>query len=109
MRLTATEFDPATGIRENFYFDDATGKVHIQRVQDVEHNLARNRAEFNAHSKASYGDSKGGAHLVARIPLVVIEKWKEQGFDWFNSTDKERRAMLNKPEHRQLLVRPGRL
>jgi hypothetical protein len=56
-----------------------------------------------------YADSEGGAHHVARIPFTIVEKWRKEGFDWFKSTDKERRARLNDPDNRYLLVRPGRL
>lgn len=110
MRLTATEFDPATGITEEFWFDEATGKVTINRIQDVEDQLAFNRAAYASHNgKPNYANEKGGAHHVARIPLIVIEQWKEKGFDWFQSTDAERRKVLNDPANRHLLVRPGRL
>ena len=110
MKLINSEYCRATGITEEFWFDDATNKVTIRRLQDVEGQLDFNRQAFNSHSGIGYGDSEGGAHHVARIPLVVIEKWKtEKGFDWFNSTDKERRKILNDPDNKFLLVRPGRL
>jgi hypothetical protein len=109
MRLTASEYDPETGFTEEFWFDEQTGKVTINRIQDVEGTIEANRATYMGASK-DYSDSKGGAHLVARIPLVIIEKWlREDGFDWFNSTDKERRAILNKAENKFLKVRPGTL
>ena len=109
MKLINSEYDPATGITEEFYYSDADGKVHVKRWQDVEDQLDDNRMRFNLESKG-YANSKGGAHKVATIPFSLIEKWRaEEGFDWFNSTDKERRARLNDPHNRYLLVRPGRL
>ena len=109
-RLVAEEFDPVTGIKEQFYFNETINKVTVNRVQDIEGQAKFNRASYNSHDgKPSYDDSVGGAHHVARIPFIVIEQWKLKGFDWFNSTDNERRAMLNKSENRHLLVRPGQL
>lgn len=108
MKLIKTDFDPVTGFTEEFWYNDNTNEVTIRRLQDVEDQLAANRECYNRNGKG-YSDSKGGAHHVARIPLVVIEQWKREGFDWFNSTDKERRAKLNDPHNRMFLVRQGRL
>tara|TARA_R110000744_G_C19370310_1_gene562420 strand:+ start:6951 stop:7289 length:339 start_codon:yes stop_codon:yes gene_type:complete len=110
MKLINSEYDSFTGITEEFWYDDLTNKVTIRRLQDVQEQLDFNKQCYNNHSGIGYQDSEGGAHHVARIPLVVIERWKtEEGFDWFNSTDKERRAKLNDPDNRFLLVRPGKL
>lgn len=96
------------GIMEDFYYDDETDKVHIQRVQDVEPIIKLNTEMFNERTTPNYSDSNGN-HLVARIPLIMIEHWKTQGFDWYQSTDNERRIWLDKPEHQMFKVRPGRL
>ena len=110
MKLIKSDYDPATGFTEEFWYDDLNKKITIRRLQDIEGQLDFNRQCFNANGNIGYADSQGGAHHVARIPLTVIEKWKkEEGFDWFNSTDKERRRRLNDPENRYFLVRPGRL
>lgn len=111
MRLIAREYCQFTGITEEAYYNDATNQLTIRRLQDVEHTLAANKAQFNMHTgkKPSY-QGEQGAHHVARIPHMLIEKWqKEEGFDWFNSTDKERRARLNDRDNSKLLVRPGKL
>lgn len=114
MKLIRSDYDKATGITEEFWYQEGNagkpGKVTIRRLQDVEGQLDFNKQAYNSHSGIGYADSKGGAHHVARIPLIVIERWKtETGFDWFNSTDKERRAKLNDPDNRFFLVRPGKL
>lgn len=109
MNLLDSTYDPHTGMTEEFWHNPVAGTITIRRLQDVQGQLSDNRRLFNQHSGKTYGDSKGGAHLVARIPFVVVEKWLREGFDWYASTDKERRNMLNKPEHRYLLVRPGTL
>lgn len=111
MKLISREYDPVTGITEESWYDDMTKKLTLRRLQDVENNLAHNKELYNsfAGKMPSYKDSDG-LHRVASIPFVVIEKWlREEGFDWYNSTDKERRAKLNHPDNRHLLVRPGKL
>lgn len=107
-KLIKRDYDPVTGITEEFWFNDLTNEVTIRKLQDVEKQLDMNKEMFNRHSGISYGDSNG-QHLVARIPLTVVDLWKEQGFDWFNSTDKERRAWLDKQENAVFKIRPGKL
>lgn len=110
-KLLASEYDPFTGITEESWYDDVKGTLILRRLQDVEHTLAMNKVMFNEHTskKANYADSDGNHH-VARIPFMVVEKWlREDNFDWYNSTDKERKAKLNDRDNRKLLVRPGKL
>jgi hypothetical protein len=115
MKLAKTDYDPVTGITEEFWYQEALvpggpGKVTIRRFQDVDDILDFNKEQFNMHTgkKPSYGDSDGN-HMVARIPTMLVEKWMSEGFNWYESTDNERRAKLNDPDYRKLLVRPGRL
>lgn len=110
MKLISESYDKATGITEQYWHHtDGSDKLTIRRLQDVEDTLDANRQAFNHYDGVKYNDSKG-LHHVARIPMMVIEKWlREDGFNWFNSTDKERRRKLNSPENRYLLVRPGKL
>lgn len=110
-KLINTEYNPHTGITEETWFDEDEGTLTLRRLQDVEHTLAMNKVMNNAHTakKPKYSDSNG-VHHVARIPFMVVEKWlREEGFDWFNSTDAERRAKLNDSDNSKLLVRPGKL
>lgn len=91
------------------FYDEVERKIIMRRSQDVEHTIAQNKAKYNEQNHASYKDSNG-MHQVARIPTMVIERWlREDGFNWFKSTDAERRAKLNDPDNRGLLVRKGRL
>ena len=111
MKKIRSTYDPRTGFTDEYWYDDATKKLTIRRLQDVEDTLAENQRIFNTHAgkKPSYGDSDG-LHHVAHIPFAIIEKWmREEGFDWYNSCDKDRKAKLNHPDNRHLLVRPGRL
>tara|TARA_R110000772_G_C13280516_1_gene437091 strand:+ start:1018 stop:1356 length:339 start_codon:yes stop_codon:yes gene_type:complete len=112
MRLVNKTYDGSTGFTDEYYYDDATNKLTIRRSQDVQDTLAENKRIYNSHTgkKPSYSDSEGGAHHVAHIPFSIIEKWlREDGFNWYNSTDKERKAKLNHRDNRHLLVRPGKL
>jgi hypothetical protein len=109
-----TDYDPATGITEEFWYampkvKDGPGRVTIRRLQDVEGILDENGKAFNSHGKIGYSDTKGAAHMVARIPDILVEKWMREGFNWYESTDNERRAKLNDPDYKKLLVRPGKL
>lgn len=107
--LYKTDYDKHTGITEEFWFDHETGEATVRRLQDVNPVIDMNKIEMGLHnSRPGYSDSNG-QHLVARIPMVLVEKWKSQGFDWYQSTDKERREWLDKPEHAFLKVRPGKL
>lgn len=110
--LIGREYDPFTGITEECWYEEGVekdkGKITIRRLQDVEYTLAMNKVAFNGHNRASYRDSNG-MHHVATIPNIIVEKWMREGFNWYNSTDAERKAKLNDRDNRKLLVRPGRL
>lgn len=107
MRKIASAYDHDTGFTTEMWYDEVTSRVTIQRLQDVEGVLALNKEQFNMHaSNPTYRDSDG-FHHVARIPFVVIEQWYTEGFNWYQSTDAERRAKIN--AHEKLKTRPGRL
>lgn len=108
MRLIRRERNLTQGGIEEFWYDDVLGRVVIKKVADVQGITDMAKEMHNQHSRPNYSDSEG-QHLVARIPLIVIDMWKEQGFDWFNTTDKERRAWLDKPENEVFKTRPGKL
>lgn len=108
-QLVRVERDPLTGAIEQFWYDHDTDRVHIVKSHDIEA-ITKMIAEMRAQqsTRPDYSNTDG-QFLVARIPLVVIDLWKEQGFDWFQSTDKERRAWLDKPENDVFKTRPGKL
>lgn len=108
LKLIKRERNLTQGGIEEFWFDDVTGKVVINKVADVQAINDMTKEMRHQHTRPDYKDSDG-AHLVARIPLIVIDMWKEQGFDWFSTTDKERRAWLDKPENEVFKTRPGKL
>lgn len=106
--LVRREKDHVTGIVEEFWYDTVEDRVTIKRVSDVQKITDMNKEMHGHHNRPNYRDSNG-QHLVARIPLIVVDMWREQGFDWFKSTDKERRAWLDKPENEVFKTRPGKL
>ena len=100
------EYDPATGITEEMWYDDRDGKIHVRRTMDIEPVLKANQIQIASSPRDFYRDQ--GVYHKARIPTVTIEKWmKEEGFNWFTATDAEKRAKLNANKH--LHVRKGRL
>jgi hypothetical protein len=112
-RLLRKDYEEFTGITEETWYDEDAGTITLRRYQDVEHILERNQIMFNEHTgKPKFNDIKGdtGMYHKARIPFMIIEKWlREDGFDWYKSSDAERRAKLNDGDNKKLLVRPGRL
>lgn len=114
--LIKRDYDPHTGITEEFWYEEVPGpasnKIHIRRFQDVEDTLNHNVEQYNrvGATKGNMFADSNGVHKVATIPFAVIEKWlREDGFNWYTSTDAERRKKLNSSEFRKLRVRPGRL
>jgi hypothetical protein len=87
----------------NFHYDELDDKLTIERVQDVEPYIERNKRLAN-HAPANW---RGEFHHVASIPLVVIEKVKkETGMDLL----KDREAMkrfLNDPDNKYFRTKLG--
>lgn len=92
-----------TRIQENSH-----GELIIQRSQDVAPILDRNKALANDGD--GYSASRD-IRRVASIPLVLVEKWKnEEGIDLFNPDHLPAvRRKLNSPEYQYLRTAPGRL
>ena len=114
-QLIKKDYDPETGITEEFWYSmnkvsGGPARINIKRFQDVDDILDLNKRSFNSHTgkKPKYSDSNG-QHHVATIPSILVEKWMREGFNWYESTDKERRSRLNDPDNRKLLARPGKL
>ena len=110
MKKIASEYDQFTGITEETWYDEQTHMLTLKRFQDVDHILAMNKVQYNEHpDKATFNDVKNGFFKSAEIPLMVIEQWKQEGFDWYKSTAAEKRAKLNDGDYKKLRTRPGRL
>lgn len=107
-KLIGRDYDPTLGFETRWYHDTASGKIIVQRLQDVEGTFDHNKAQYNAvgdHARFAKGDM----HKMASIPMAVYEKWLKEGFDVLGSDDKELRRRLNDPSNRFLRTKPGKL
>lgn len=66
------DYDNDTGIREDFSVVD--GKAVIRQTQDESIILEDNKADLNNSSSTWKGDM----HHVARIPLIIVEQWRNE-------------------------------
>ena len=69
---TWTEYRPETGLTEHNAFDDATGKLSVTKLQDVEPLVEATKAIAN--SGATNAGIKKGLWHYASIPLAVEYK-----------------------------------
>jgi hypothetical protein len=100
--------DPFTGIDSYHDYDDDKGITYIQQVQDVEPILERTKALSNtSHSKD--GIKRNWWH-AAIIPNIVIEKWLQEGVNFYNKDHWPAvKRKLNDPEWRYLRTGSGKL
>jgi hypothetical protein len=90
-------------VKTTFKYDHSEDKVILNSVQDIEPILELNKKEQNNDSMYGIGNTETlGMRKVASIPLVVIEKWKQElGFDIMNKNDWPKvKQLLNDPENR---------
>jgi hypothetical protein len=92
-------------IQTRAHYDESSDKLIIERIQDVEPILESNKRAMN-NACAGW---KGEFHRVASIPLVIIEKYKnEKGIDLMN--DKEAlNSFLNDRDNRCFRTKPGKI
>jgi hypothetical protein len=77
----------------------------IETVQDIEPIIEANKKKYNE----SQSFKSETFNQVASIPLVMIEKWKnEKGIDLLND-ERALRQFLNDPENRFFRTRPGKV
>jgi hypothetical protein len=74
---TFLDFDPETGIRHDFAYDEMTGLATIRTMQDVEPLLKYTREM--AASGAKDKGIKGGWWMYAKIPAVVELEMRKKG------------------------------
>ena len=90
-------------VKTTFKYDHSEDKVILNSVQDIEPILELNKKEQNNDSMYGIGNTETlGMRKVASIPLVVIEKWKQElGVDIMNKNDWPKdKQLLNDPENR---------
>lgn len=108
-----TDEDSLTGIKRQFGYDEATQKSIIKSWQpNMEDCLNLNTALYNLESSNSTSLWNGRDYvLVAKVPLWLIEKWRnEEGLDYFNQDHQPALlARFNSNEYSRLRTAPGRL
>jgi hypothetical protein len=72
-------YDPLTGVRKYFDYDEATGNAHIRSEQDVSGLLGR-----NAELRNTRACDAGEMQLWATIPPVVQLELRKKGIDIFS-------------------------
>ena len=91
---------------------DGKERVVIHSVQDVEPILQANKRLMNANgSGTSSLWKKREWVMVAQIPLAQLDKWYQQGINFFSGdTDDAKiiKRLLNDPEYSKLRTAPGR-
>lgn len=73
------EFDPLTGIRTDFEYDEITGDAKFHRTQDVQPLL-----DYNARLRNDNMTDKGikdSWWLYAKIPPIVMLKMRNKGIN----------------------------
>lgn len=103
-------YDPAAQIATYHHYDDSTKITSIERVQNIEPILERNKALANTeHEKKGIKNSWWHAGI---IPLTVIEEWLKEGVDAFSEDPWHRKKVkqkLNSPDYRYLRTGRGKL
>lgn len=95
------------GVETVVHYDEHTDTLGLQRTQDVEPILERNKALYNLDD--GYSPSREWRR-VASIPLVIVEQWYKAGINIFDDNHHERiAAALDSPEFRYLRTAPGRV
>jgi len=97
------DHDPLSGLTEWFHYDDATDKITIETVDDVEPVLDANKRSYNEGRKST------DFRRIATIPPVVQLLWMEKyGVDLTNKDHLPAvKRLLNDPEWRYLRTSPG--
>jgi len=94
-------------VKTKVKYDDSEDSFVIERVQDIESVLERNKALYTHND--GYSKSRE-LRRVASIPMVVIEQWLKEGIDIYNPDHAEAvKRKLNDSENMFLRTAPGRL
>lgn len=104
------DHDPFTGVSTFMEYHADTDMTIVGRIQDVEPILERNKAMQNDVDYSRKGIAESWWH-EARIPNIVIEKWrKDYGVDVLNKDHiKKVKNLLNSPEWKYLKTTAGRI
>lgn len=96
------DYDPVTGAKQWFSYDDDTDTMRIRYEEDVQDIL-----EANKRAQNESFDKRDDVWHAANIPNTIIMKWKlEHGIELWNPDHKEGvRRLLNSDEYRYLRVK----
>lgn len=96
-------YDPLTGVREVFRYDEETDTFTIETVQDVTGIVERAKDAYaQVDERARWGEGQ----VVASIPLVVYYDLMRRGV---LRDEQAFRRWLDDPENRFFRTRPGKL
>lgn len=111
MKLISSEYNPVSGITEEYWMHPGGGKVTVRRLQDVEPMLKQNAEELNAKSsKSRVGIAAGLGVKVASIPMGLVENLKqEKGLDVMSCKESDLKRLLNDSDYAKLRTAHGRL
>lgn len=93
------DYDPMTGIKKFWHYDESNDKAIIETEQDSTLILEANKMERNSHD-GKYGD---GMHKVASIPMTMYWQWKKEGL-FEPGSESKLMARLRDPSYCHLLT-----
>lgn len=83
-------------ITTRLHWDEHTESIHVERTQDVEPLLERNKA-LKAAGWDGFNDDRT-LQATHEIPLTVLEQLGKEGLEWWNPAhDAEIRRRINDP------------
>lgn len=78
------------------HWDEHTEELHVERTQDVEPLLDRNKA-IQAQRWDGYNDARD-MQAIAELPIAILEQWHKEGVSILDPNhDKEIRKRLRDP------------
>ena len=103
------DYDPLTGIKKVFHWDESNGKFHIETLQDIEPILEMNKNLFNNNDYRKQGLKEDMVHY-ATIPESIQVQWLQEGINIYNKDHWPRvKAKLNHPDFRKLRTSSGKI
>lgn len=100
-------------IKTKFHYDEMADRLYVERSQDVEAILDRNKAIANSHQakRPHKGRYNQTYNYVASIPMVIVEQWMKEGINFFNPTpeDKKKIRQYLNGDYKLLKTIPGKL
>lgn len=107
------DYDPLTGERQYWIYNEADDTVTIRHVQDVSGIIEENQALYNMTDE---NERWGEFTRVAHIPNVILEQWIREGVlasnghgGWSFKNDMAALKRLDSNEWTKLRTRPGSL